>query len=51
MLRLVYPVAPHIFRTAGPACVSGPCPEGKMCCGRTTEVRTQYAALKGEKAE
>ena len=51
MLRLVYPVAPHIFRTAGPACVSGPCPEGKMCCGRTAEVRTQYAALKGEKAE
>ena len=51
MLRLVYPVAPHIFRTAGPACVSGPCPEGKMCCGRTTEVRARYAALKGEKAE
>ena len=51
MLRLVYPVAPHIFRTAGPACVSGPCPEGKMCCGRTAEVRARYAALKGEKAE
>ena len=34
MLRLVYPVAPHLFRTAGPACVSGPCPEGRMCCGR-----------------
>ena len=51
MLQLVYPVAPHIFRTAGPACVSGPCPEGKMCCGRTAEVRAQYAALKGEKAE
>ena len=51
MFRLVYPVAPHIFRTAGPACVSGPCPEGKMCCGRTAEVRAQYAALKGEKAE
>ena len=51
MLRLVYPVAPHIFRTAGPACVSGPCPEGKMCCGRTAEVRAQYAALKGEKVE
>ena len=43
MLRLVYPVAP-----AGPACVSGPCPEGKMCCGKTAEVRDQYAALKGE---
>ena len=51
MLRLVYPVAPHLFRTAGPACVSGPCPEGKMCCGRTAEVRAQYAALKGERAE
>ena len=51
MLRLVYPVAPHIFRNAGPACVSGPCPEGKMCCGRTAEVRARYAALKGEKAE
>ena len=51
MLRLVCPVAPHIFRTAGPACVSGPCPEGKMCCGHTTEVRARYAALKGEKVE
>lgn len=48
MLRLVYPVAPHIFAKAGPACVSGPCPEGKMCCGRTAEVRARYAALKGE---
>ena len=51
MLRLVYPVAPHLFRTAGPACVSGPCPEGRMCCGRTAEVRARYAALKGERAE
>ena len=48
MFRLVYPVAPHIFAKAGPACVSGPCPEGKMCCGRTAEVRAKYAALKGE---
>jgi len=31
--------------------VSGPCPEGKMCCGRTAEDSAQYAALKGEKAE
>ena len=51
MLRLVYPVAPHLFRTAGPACVSGPCPEGRMCCGHTAEVRARYAALKGERAE
>ena len=44
--ELVYPVAPHIFAKAGPACVSGPCPEGKMCCGKTAEVRAKYAAIK-----
>ena len=48
MLRLVYPVAPHIFRTAGPACVSGPCPEGKMCCGKTA---TQAKLLAAHLAE
>ena len=48
MFRLVYPVAPHIFAKAGPACVSGPCPEGKMCCGRTAEVRAKYEAIKQE---
>ncbi len=31
---------------AGPACLSGPCPEGKMCCGKTAEVRAKYAAIK-----
>ena len=35
MFELVYPVAPHIFAKSGPACVSGPCPEGRMCCGKT----------------
>ena len=48
MFRLVYPVAPHIFAKSGPACVSGPCPEGKMCCGKTAEVRAKYAAYKEE---
>ena len=48
MFKLVYPVAPHIFAKAGPACVSGPCPEGKMCCGRTAEVRAKYEAIKQE---
>ena len=48
MFTLVYPVAPHIFAKAGPACVSGPCPEGKMCCGRTAEVRAKYEAIKQE---
>ncbi len=46
MFELVYPVAPHIFAKAGPACLCGPCPEGKMCCGKTAEVRAKYAAIK-----
>ena len=50
MLRLVYPVAPHLFRTAGPGCLEGPCPEGKMCCGRTAQVREKYAQLKAQEA-
>lgn len=33
MLELVKPTAPFIFRTAGPGCMRGACPEGKMCCG------------------
>ena len=33
MRELVRPTAPFIFRTAGPGCMRGACPEGKMCCG------------------
>ena len=33
MLELVRPTAPFIFATAGPGCVRGACPEGKMTCG------------------
>jgi thymidylate synthase (FAD) len=39
MLGLVRPIAPVIFGDAGPGCVSGPCPEGQFCCGKTVEVR------------
>ena len=39
MLRLVKEVCPTIFRVAGPRCVSGPCPEGKMSCGKMQEKR------------
>lgn len=45
MLRLAKQVAPTIFRDAGPGCVSGPCPEGEFCCGRTSEVRKQFRSL------
>jgi hypothetical protein len=34
MLSQVKQVSPHIFAEAGPACVRGPCPEGKMTCGK-----------------
>ena len=26
--------------------VENQCPEGKMCCGKTAEVRAKYAAIK-----
>lgn len=45
MLRQVRSVAPSIFKEAGPNCLKGPCPEGKMTCGKITEVRTKYATL------
>ena len=46
MLALCLEVAPHLFQNAGPSCVAGPCPEGKMSCGRAKEVREEYARLK-----
>ena len=45
MLRLVKGVAPHLFAHAGPPCLNGPCPEGKMTCGRMAEVRESFARL------
>jgi thymidylate synthase (FAD) len=44
MLALAREAAPALFAKAGPACVSGPCPEGKMSCGSIEEVRTRYRA-------
>ena len=46
MLRLVYGVAPALFRDSGPACVCGACSEGKMSCGRAEEMREYYRRLK-----
>jgi len=37
MAALVKEVAPTLFKLAGPPCVSGPCPEGKMSCGKRKE--------------
>lgn len=46
MLRLVYPVAPHLFKSAGPSCVCGTCPEGTMSCGKAKEMREKYNIIK-----
>lgn len=45
MLRLVKPLAPSIFRQAGPDCLAGACPEGTLTCGRTSEVRQYFKEL------
>ena len=42
MYKLCVNAAPHLFKHAGPPCVSGPCPEGKMSCGKAVEVRSYY---------
>ena len=46
MLALVLKVAPNLFKNAGPSCVNGPCPEGKMTCGKFKEVNEFYKGLK-----
>ena len=45
MLACCREAAPALFAHAGPACVSGPCPEGKNTCGRANEVREKCAKL------
>ena len=45
MLRLVKQISPTLFRNCGPGCVSGPCPEGKMCCGKAAQVREYFQNL------
>lgn len=46
MLNLVCKVAPNLFKNAGPSCLNGPCPEGKMSCGRAKEMKEYYKELK-----
>lgn len=41
MLKLVREVAPTLFKNCGPDCLTQPCPEGKMSCGKQTEVRKE----------
>lgn len=46
MLRLVKEVAPTLFKKAGPSCVAGACPEGKMTCGQMLSMREKYLGEK-----
>lgn len=48
MLSLVYKVAPEIFKSAGPSCLSGKCPEGKMTCGKAAYMKEFYKKLKNQ---
>lgn len=43
MLRLVTEVAPTLFENCGPTCIKGACSEGKMSCGKSSEVKKYYA--------
>lgn len=43
MLALAREAAPTLFAAAGPPCVGGVCPEGKMSCGKAKEMREKFA--------
>lgn len=43
MLTLVRGVAPTLFAKAGPPCLRGACPEGKMSCGKIDAVRARWS--------
>lgn len=45
MLKLVKEVCPVIFDSAGPGCVRGACPEGKMSCGKAKEIKEKFLNL------
>lgn len=42
MLNLARGAGPNLFRQGGPGCMNGPCPEGKLSCGKMSEVRRKY---------
>lgn len=48
MLVIAHGKAPLLFESAGPGCVRGRCPEGKMSCGDSAGVKKEIAALRGD---
>lgn len=49
MLKLARKAAPILFSTAGPGCLTGPCPEGSYTCGKAAEVRKKFGVSPGAK--
>ncbi len=45
ILRQLRKIAFPLFHDAGPACLSGPCPEGPMSCGEVKVVRLEFGKL------
>ena len=45
MLAECRKAAPSLFAHAGPACLTGACPEGKNTCGKAKEIRERHAQL------
>jgi thymidylate synthase (FAD) len=45
MLRLARRTAPLLFAGAGPGCLAGACPEGRMSCGEMADVRQEFTDL------
>ncbi len=45
MLRQAKRAAPALFALAGPACVSGACPEGTKTCGHAAQVRKEFISM------
>jgi len=46
MLAIALGQAPLLFEEAGPGCVRGKCPEGKMACGQAVGSRAEIAAIR-----
>lgn len=45
MLKEVKKVYPTLFKNAGPSCLIGACPEGKMTCGKINKVRERFKSI------
>ncbi len=46
LLRQLRKQCPTVFRCFGPSCyVSGVCPEGRLSCGKSAEIKAQYADI------